>query len=201
MRGPCVLPECCALESVPSLRRSANGGHTALMNYSQTGRMKGRWSRRWRCRNWGGLLREKIARVLMSCRQEATRLYQSCDNNHISTPQWFLAGCQQYLKVILCKHFIWICVFAAVIESRHDSDSAYGDSVTVFCTDLDSIRGSSSVCVLISKCFVTNIIEEYNELPLVTQAHCNSTLLDRSCYVFCATLKPWWAWCGITWSS
>lgn len=53
-----------------------------------------------------------------------------------------------------------------------------------FCTDLDSIPGSSSVCVLISKCFVTNIIEEFNELPLVTQAHCNSTLLDRSCYFF-----------------
>ncbi|KAM7400117.1 hypothetical protein PAMA_004696 [Pampus argenteus] len=45
LRGPSELPECCALEAVLSLRRSANGGHPALMNYTQTGWMQGRRSR------------------------------------------------------------------------------------------------------------------------------------------------------------
>lgn len=45
MRGPSALPECCALEAVLSLRRGANGGHPALMNYTQPGWMEGRQDR------------------------------------------------------------------------------------------------------------------------------------------------------------
>jgi len=65
------------------------------MNYTRTGWMEGRRGRRWCCRNWGGLLSVKSAWRWMCCRHEATRLYWSCDDNCISTPVWFFAGCQQ----------------------------------------------------------------------------------------------------------
>lgn len=38
--GPRALLECCALEVVLSLWRRANGGHPALMNSTQSGRME-----------------------------------------------------------------------------------------------------------------------------------------------------------------
>lgn len=41
MQGLTALPECYAVEAVLSPRRSANGGHPDLMNYTEPGWMEG----------------------------------------------------------------------------------------------------------------------------------------------------------------
>lgn len=60
----------------------------------------------------------------MSCGHEATRLYQSCDNNSITTSQWFLAGVDKALKPYR-TNFLSEYMYYSTISDSYDTSDYY----------------------------------------------------------------------------